>query len=391
MTKKCRSMSLSSRGARTHFGIAIALISVIPSLTLFYLYSASAGDLALSWIQWIVAGFGVVGAMLFGYVLMGRYPATIIRLRTYLHRVIRGNMPDAIDLSADEQDIAVIEEALNRMLKMLSEKLHDAQLETSHLQDELFQSQKLEAIGTLAGGVAHEINNPINGIMNYAQLILDELGPDSPVAEFAVEIGKETQRVSLITTNLLSFSRQEDQAHSPEHISDIVEATLSLMRAVMSHDQITLQVAIPKALPLVMCRSQQIQQVIMNLLANARDAVNETYANDDENKIIRVTACLIERKGRQYVRTTVEDHGPGIPETIQKRIFDPFYTTKSRDKGTGLGLSISHGIVKDHGGKLSVETLVGAWTRFHIDLPVLAVPADEVMRSAHAGARETQE
>jgi PAS domain S-box-containing protein len=245
-----------------------------------------------------------------------------------------------------------------------------AEEERQQLLAQLLQAQKLESIGTLAGGVAHEINNPIMGIMNYAQLILDRLGPDSPVSEFATEIGKETERVATIVKNLLAFARHEKQSHSPARMRDIVEATLSLIRAVMRHDQVTLEVDVPEDLPQIKCRSQQIQQVIMNLLTNARDALNQRYPGHDANKKVIISARRIERDGRPWIRTTVEDHGPGIPEDLRERIFEPFFTTKPRDKGTGMGLSITHGIVKDHGGELRVESTVGEFTRFHIDLPL---------------------
>jgi signal transduction histidine kinase len=245
-----------------------------------------------------------------------------------------------------------------------------AEKERQQLGAQLVQAQKLESIGTLAGGVAHEINNPIMGIMNYAQLILDRLGPESPVVEFATEIGKETERVAKIVKNLLAFARHEKQAHSPARMCDIVESTLSLIRAVMRHDQVTLEVDVPADLPQIKCRSQQIQQVIMNLLTNARDALNQRYPGNDANKKVAITARLIEKDDRPWIRTTVEDHGPGVPEDLRERIFEPFFTTKPRDKGTGLGLSISHGIVKDHGGELSVESAVGEFTRFQLDLPV---------------------
>ncbi|MBT7064878.1 MAG: hypothetical protein HN919_01120 [Verrucomicrobia bacterium] len=273
MTEKNR-MDLSSRGARTHFAIAIALISVIPCLTLFYLLTTAAGSRPFAGVQWAVALCGVVGSMIFGYALLVKYPATIIRLRSYLCNVIAGSFPDEIVLSAKEDDITVIEKALNRVLEMLSQKLQDVEAEKILLQEELFQSQKLEAIGTLAGGVAHEINNPINGIMNYAQLILDELGPDSPVSEYATEIGTETERVAQIVRNLLAFARQEKQSLSPERMCDIVNSTLSLVRSVMQNDQIEMEVHVPVDLPLVSCRSQQIQQVIMNLVTNARSALD---------------------------------------------------------------------------------------------------------------------
>ena len=242
--------------------------------------------------------------------------------------------------------------------------------ERKQLQAQLIQAQKLEAIGTLAGGVAHEINNPIMGIMGYAQLILDTLAPDAPASQYAAEISRETERVATIVRNLLAFARQEKQSHSAARMCDVVASTLSLIRAVMRHDQVTLVIDIPEDLPRIGCRSQQIQQVVMNLLTNARDALNEKYPGYHANKTVLITARVIENNGRQWVRTTVEDHGPGIPAPLLERIFDPFFTTKPRDKGTGLGLSISHGIVKDHGGELSVESTEGESTRFHLDLPV---------------------
>jgi len=238
------------------------------------------------------------------------------------------------------------------------------------LEAQLRQSQKLESLGTLSSGVAHEINNPVNGIMNYAQLILDELGPDHEVAEFATEIGKETERVSTIVRNLLAFARQEKQTHSPARMCDIVESTLSLIRTVMRHDQITLELEVSEDLPKFKCRSQQIQQIIMNLLTNARDALNEKYEDFDKNKKVIITACALDRNDHQWIRLTVEDHGVGVAEDVRERMFDPFYTTKPRDEGTGLGMSISHGIVKDHGGEITVESEVGEWTRIHVDLPV---------------------
>ena len=239
------------------------------------------------------------------------------------------------------------------------------------MEAQLRQSQKMESIGMLAGGVAHEINNPINGIMNYAQLILDRTGPGAEVSELATEIGKESERIATIVRNLLHFSRHDGgQAHGPVRACDVVTETLSLIRTVLRHDQITLAVDVPEDLPKIKCRSQQLQQVIMNLLTNARDALNVKYPQYDENKCIRISAAVIEKDGGTWVRTTVEDHGPGIPEAVRERMYEPFYTTKPRDKGTGLGLSISHGIVREHHGELSAESEIGQWTRFHVDLPI---------------------
>ena len=158
--------------------------------------------------------------------------------------------------------------------------------------------------------------------------------------------------------------------HDAARLVDIVEATLSLISTVIKRDQITLQVEVPADLPQVNCRSQQIRQVLMNLVTNARDALNEKYPGFDKDKLIRLTAALVERQGRKFIRTTVEDHGCGIPEIEMARIFEPFYTTKPKEIGTGLGLSISYGIVQDHRGKLWLENRQGGGSLFHMDLPV---------------------
>jgi len=256
-----------------------------------------------------------------------------------------------------------------------------AEEDRAGLQAQLIQAQKLEAIGTLASGVAHEINNPIMGIKGYAQMILETADPKSPTADFTNGIIKASERVTTIVKNLLAFARLDKQANQPARIYDIVEGTLSLIRTVLRHDQITLEVNVPADLPQIECRIQQIQQVIMNLLTNARDTLNEKYPEYDANKKVIITAraistaeCRVRMEGVapcSCMRLTVEDHGMGIPEGLRARIIDPFFTTKPRDKGTGLGLSISHGIVKDHGGALWFESEVGHWTRFHVDLPVV--------------------
>jgi PAS domain S-box-containing protein len=300
-------------------------------------------------------------------------------------RVVRGDAPDyRMEKRYVRKDgtlvwvnvnMTVIRDAAGQPLRTMAtiEDITDRkrlEVERIELEAQLRQQQKLEAIGTLASGVAHEINNPITGIMNYAQLIADTAEPTSQTAEYAKEIVHETERVATIVRNLLQFARQETQAHSSARPADLVEQTLSLFRAVLRRDQITLTVDVPADLPPIKCRSQQIQQVLMNLLTNARDALNEKYPGYHKDKTIHVSIRPFEHDGRPWLRLTVADRGPGIPTEIQARIFDPFFTTKPRDKGTGLGLSISHGIVKEHNGMLHFETEVGVGTRFHLDLPV---------------------
>ncbi len=249
-------------------------------------------------------------------------------------------------------------------------ELKKAESFKSEIEMQMRQKQKLESIGTLAAGVAHEINNPVNVVMNYSQLLMDELDQESEKFDWAKSIYDESVRISKIVGNLLSFSRQDKQRHSPADMGEIIDNTLSLVTRAILKDQIKIVVEIEKGLPKIKCRSQQIQQILMNLLANARYSLNAKYPGFDENKKIKIISSLVWIEDRRYVRTVVEDYGMGIPREIADRIFDPFFTTKPRDEGTGLGLSISHGIAVDHRGSLRHESEEGKYARFYLDLPV---------------------
>ncbi len=236
------------------------------------------------------------------------------------------------------------------------------------LEANIRNQQKLESIGTLASGVAHEINNPINGIMNYGQLIVDLTEYNSEINNYAKEIIDESIRISKITKNLLQFSRFESTAYEKIMIGDILSKTISLVNTLISKEQIKMEFNYEDSIE-VYCRPQQIQQVVMNILTNARSALNEKYERYDDNKIIEVGCYEFIKEHEKWVRIIVEDHGSGIPKELQEKIFDPFFTTRSRCEGTGLGLSISHGIITEHKGELYFETEEGEYTKFFIELP----------------------
>ena len=237
------------------------------------------------------------------------------------------------------------------------------------IEGQLRQAQKLESIGTLASGVAHEVNNPLMGMINYAELIKDRVADDERAHEYARSIIAEGNRIATIVRNLLSFARQDEVVSSPASIADVIASALSLLHASLRSHQIQVSLEIADELPLVTCRSQQIQQVIVNLLTNAQAALDERYPRFDPDKTLMIRA-VVHREAETWLRVCVEDHGNGIPESLRDRIFDPFFTSKTRDQGTGLGLSVSHGIIKEHGGRLTFETQEGEFTRFYVDLPL---------------------
>jgi len=241
--------------------------------------------------------------------------------------------------------------------------------EKTLLQEQVWNQQKLESIGTLASGVAHEINNPINGILNYGQIIIDSTESDSDISKFAAEIIYESNRISEIVKNLLEFSRQSGKQHSYARIDDIINKTLSLVETVFRHDNISINVKIDSNISNIKCRSQQIQQVLMNMITNARDSLNEKYPAYNENKKINLECHEYFQNERKWISLTIEDFGNGISQDTMHCIFDPFFTTKGKDKGTGLGLSISHGIVKEHHGEIKVDSKEGNYAKFTLILP----------------------
>jgi PAS domain S-box-containing protein len=243
-----------------------------------------------------------------------------------------------------------------------------AEVEKQELQEQLFRSKKLAAVGELAAGVAHEVNNPLTGIINYAELIKDETEKDSENYRFLDGIIKESERIADITDSLLTFARQDEQTHSPAQINGILDSALLLMTPQFTKDGITL-IRDCEELPAIKVRSNQIEQVFINLISNAQHALNARYGGYDEGKILKISTKKIIIDSKDYIQIVVCDTGVGIAPEFIDRIFDPFFTTR-RGEGTGLGLSISYGIIADHHGKISVESEPGQATTFTIDLPI---------------------
>jgi len=242
--------------------------------------------------------------------------------------------------------------------------------ERRRLREQLVQSAKLASIGELAAGVAHEINNPINGIINYAQLLLNKADPDSRQSHFIEGILREGNRVASIVRDLLTFARVGKNAHSPAHVPDILRATLTLTGQLLKKDGIILEIEEQPGLPQIKCRSQRIQQVFLNLISNARHALNARYLDGDPDKRLTIRIAEVEKEGRPHVCITFHDRGVGIPAHNLPHVFTPFFTTKRPDEGAGLGLSVSYGIVQDHHGDIQVESVEGEYTVFRVELPV---------------------
>jgi PAS domain S-box-containing protein len=238
------------------------------------------------------------------------------------------------------------------------------------LQAETARAGQLASIGELAAGVAHEINNPINGIINCAQMLIDENDATSERTEISRRIMKAGDRIAMIVRNLLSFARNNEEESNLVHIQSILSDSLDLTEVQIRKDGIDLKVDIPQGIPRIKVRGHQIQQVFLNIISNARYALNQKFSQTHESKVIEIKGDTVDANGKQYVRVIFFDRGTGIPGDILGRICDPFFSNKPLGEGTGLGLSISHAIIKDHGGNLYFDSVEGEYTSVIIDLPV---------------------
>ncbi len=245
--------------------------------------------------------------------------------------------------------------------------------EKTKMEAQLLQSARLAAIGEMAAGVAHELNNPMTVIIGTAQLMLREAGKNSDDFELLGDVVNCGLRCKKIIRNLLTFSKQDDRnPMAPTNMNEEMERALSLVQYQINRNKIEITQSISEELPKIIANGHQIQQVLINFLLNARDALEGMERN---KKIELSTSIRRDKGGEEWVVVTVKDNGVGIaPENLTK-IFNPFYTSKESIKGTGLGLSVSLGIAEAHGGCIEVDSTLGEGSTFSLVLPVEAEPA----------------
>jgi len=222
--------------------------------------------------------------------------------------------------------------------------------EIKQYQEKLVQSVKMEQLGKLAGGVAHEINTPLCIILGYAQMLLEDIPRDLEGYEYLTIIEKQAQICRRIVGDLLGFSRQIESQMEEMDLNQSIEDVLHLVRHTFKQHWVDIEADLDPVLPLIIGDKEKLKQVWINLLNNAFDAIS-----DDGTIWVRTKLCP---QGRR-VLVTVADSGPGIEAEAKSKIFDPFFTTKAPGAGTGLGLSVSFGIIQDHHGSISALSPVG--------------------------------
>ena len=288
--------------------------------------------------------------------------------------------PIGIDDSSEEifelaQSFEVMRERLasalgeiNQFTQKLEIKVEERTRQLQAAQKKLLHSDRLASLGQLSASVAHEINNPISGVLNLSMLLQrmlkqDGVPPDR-IEEFRKYLGQvtsETTRVGRIVSDLLAFSRRSKPQRAPADLNRIVKSTLSLVQHKMKLSNVEVDTHLDDELPAAPCDASQVQQVVLNLLLNAAEATQSK-----PERRVTVETSLVEGS----VVLTISDNGEGIPPGNLSKIFDPFFTTKSDGKGVGLGLAVSYGIIQAHGGDIEVKSQPGQGTTFTVLLPV---------------------
>jgi two-component system NtrC family sensor kinase len=271
-----------------------------------------------------------------------------------------------VDLRTGDRTYAVTAVPITSTDRSTLVLLFDDQTERRRLQDQLIQSEKLSAIGQLIAGIAHDLNNPLASVVGFADFLAEV--PHVPLAlkEPLRVIQEEAERASNIVKNLLSFARKQDHQRRPTALRPLLDNTLLLLRNQLMAHRVETRIEVDPDLPMPDIDSNQIQQVFVNLMNNASQAI----ASSGRPGTIVVRA----RTWLDGVAVDVVDDGPGMSEALASQVFEPFFTTKPEGEGTGLGLSISQGILWEHGGRILLATEEGRGSTFTVQLPLATRP-----------------
>jgi len=261
--------------------------------------------------------------------------------------------------------------------KNLKDKFRDLQ----ESRDQLLQSEKLAAIGRLVAGVAHELNNPLTSIIGIAQ-ILQTYEVNQEISDYLASLVREAHRTANIVRSLLDFSRQHKPNKGIIEIHQVLKSVFDILAYDLRSNNINLVTEFSPDVPSTMADPHKLQQVFVNLITNAKQALVESKEDGQLTVVTQTGASLYNKRscGRQgmadpvidkVIRIIVRDTGPGIPAAVLPHVFDPFYTTKPIGGGTGLGLSVCHGIIREHGGYMWVESTEGKGASFYVELPVI--------------------
>lgn len=337
-----------------------ALVGVIATAEL-----GDAGTAAAAGVLGVLLAAGIAAA----HRLAGRISAPLRRLEEAMHRVADGDFSARAPGPTHDAEIRSLTTSFTQMRDRLKDTMISLELAVENLhdkQEQLVEAEKLASLGRVAAGVAHEINNPLAVINEKAGLLQDLLGVSAPFENrerfgaLLAGIADSVKRCRTITHRLLGFARRIEVTVEPIDLNLEVQRVREYLGADIAAKRVRLRLETAADLPAAHTDRVEFEQVLVNILKNAIDAV------PDGGEVAIVTRA----KNQRWLQVAIADDGPGIPAEQVKRLFEPFFTTKAKGLGTGLGLFVSHGIMKKLGGRILVESAVGAGTTFTLELPV---------------------
>ena len=310
-------------------------------------------------------------------------PLDVIEIKTAVKNAV-----DNYRLKSEVNKLLKIIKKQNMKLRELNKKqktlintqtmeIHEKEALRKELETQLIQSQKMEAIGTLAGGIAHDFNNILSGIMGYVEIARLEVGKNSHVENILGNALKACERAKSLVSQILTFSRKDEEEMSPLLIGPIVKEAVKLLKASL-HPNVEIKQSIENEIGMIEANPTEVHQIVINLCTNAQ------HAMQNKGGLLEVSLTQIEvgndtvyrckkLKPGSYLKLSVSDTGDGMDKETLKKIFDPYFTTKGKGEGTGLGLSVVHGIVNKHKGAITVDSELRKGTTFHVYLPLIDV------------------
>jgi len=253
----------------------------------------------------------------------------------------------------------------NTSIESLTEELKIAKEQIKMMESRLVQAGKVAALGQLSAGIAHELKQPLTGILGFAEDALEETKDNEAATESINVITREAERMRKIVDGIRKFSRSSGTEKNDIDIDGIIEDALLLLSKQLANNNIVLKRTLGEDLPQVHGNASQLQQVFVNMTSNAKDALEEQGGGD-----LTVKSEL--SQDGKYVEVSFQDTGCGMPQEVIEKLSEPFFTTKGADKGTGLGTSISFTIIKEHGGNIDIKSVVGTGTTITISIPITA-------------------
>ncbi|RJP92469.1 MAG: HAMP domain-containing protein [Desulfobacteraceae bacterium] len=336
------------------FGKRVGMLSVaIPESN----YSGVQQELIVIFIA--VTFLGALISIGMGFFAARRIMAPVLRLIKASREVSEGNVAPDIGPISKDKEMAILQKTFRDMVESMQRRRMASQ-------SKIIQSEKQASVGRLAAGVAHEINNPLTGVLTYTHMLLRRTDIDDDIRSDLKVIVQSTERVRKIVKGLLDFSRQTKLDPEPTDINRLMDATIKLVENQALLKGVGVHFEPGDSLPMIVLDRSQIESVFLNMILNALDATNPS----DEIRITSSSALSANDIGHQGVEVTIADNGCGMPPEHLNQIFEPFFSTKDVGKGTGLGLSVSLGIVKEHGGNIRVQSELGKGTTFFIWLPI---------------------